>query len=160
MKICGIDPGLRVTGYGVIAYDKKEIKLLEAGIVAPESKGPLQNRIGKIYSNLNDIFREYKPDVIVLEKLYSHYRHPTTACILGHVRGVICLLCAQLQIQLAEHSVRRMRKAFVGRGEASKDQTKRMVAHVLGIDKNTLTSDASDALALALSYVQMMGLRL
>ena len=160
MKVCGIDPGLRVTGYGVIAYDKKRIKLLEAGIVTPESKGPLQNRIHKIYYNLDDILREYKPDVVVLEKLYSHYRHPTTACILGHVRGVICLLCAQQRIQLAEHSVKRMRKAFVGRGEASKGQTKRMVAHVLGVDENKLTSDASDALALALSYSQMIGTRL
>ena len=92
---------------------------------------------------------------MVLEKLYAHYNHPVTACKLGHVRGVICLLCAQRKIKLVEHSVKRIRIALVGNGNASKLQTQQVVAHMLKIEQSQLTPDASDALALALGYVHI-----
>ncbi len=72
-------------------------------------------------------------------------------------RGAICLLCAKKNIELAEHSVKRIRKALTGNGNATKNQTQRVVAHILNIDGNKLTLDASDALALALGYVRMHG---
>ena len=157
MKILGVDPGLRVTGYGLINTDGPRIRLLEAGTIEPKAKDLFQNRINKIYKNLDDLVMEYRPDVMVLEKIYTHYHHTTTASILGHVRGVICLLCAQRNLKLAEHSVKRIRKAVIGRGAASKLQTQAMVAHILKINKNQLTPDASDALALALGYAQIVG---
>ncbi len=156
MKILGVDPSLRATGYGLIEKNGNSIKLLEAGTIEPKEKDLLENRLHAIYKNLDDVIVEHKPDVMVLEKLYTHYRHPTTVSILGHVRGVICLLCARRKIKLAEHSVRRIRKAIMGRGAASKLQTQRMVAHVLRVDVNKLTQDASDALALALGYAQFL----
>ena len=156
MRILGVDPGLRFTGYGLIDVNGSSVKLLEAGTIAPKTKDLIENRIYQIYKNLHDLVTEFHPDVLVLEKLYTHYQHPTTACILGHARGVICLLCAQRQVRLVEHSVKRIRKALSGRGAASKVQTQGMVAHILNIDRNTLTSDASDALALALGYAQIV----
>ena len=171
MKILGVDPGLRATGYGVIdvhegnesfaaqkaraiklGYSNREVVLLETGTIEPEEKDLLQNKIDKIYKNLDAIIQEYTPSVMVLEKLYSHYRHPTTACILGHVRGVICLLCAHRRLILVEHSVKRIRKALLGNGNASKQQMQQGVAHILKINPQQLTLDASDALALALGY--------
>ena len=101
-----------------------------------------------------------KPDVLVLEKLYSHHNHPTTASIMGHLRGVICLLCAQRDIKLSEQSVKRIRKALVGNGNATKIQTQRVVAHVLHVDERKLTLDASDALALALGYQHLNRLQI
>ena len=155
MKILGIDPGLRKTGYGLIECKDSKIKLLEAGVIRPKEKDTLENRLSKIYSNLEDIVNEYKPEVMVIEKLYTHYQLPTTACLLGHVRGVIYLLCAKCRLRLAEHSVKRIRKAVMGSGAASKMQTQGMVAHILRIDAKQLTPDASDALALALGYAQI-----
>ncbi len=160
MRILGIDPGLRITGYGLIESVRSKVKLIEAGIIEPKEKDLIQNRINAIYNNLDELVTEYRPEVMVLEKLFTHYRHPTTACLLGHVRGVICLLCARHQIKLVEHGVRRIRQAMTGRGGASKLQTQGMVAHVLNIDKNQLTPDASDALALALGYAQLNSNRL
>ena len=157
MRILGIDPGLRRTGYGLIETNGVNIKLLEAGTVEPKEKDLLENRLHAIYKNLDDLIAEYKPDVMVLEKIYTHYRHPTTASLLGHVRGVICLACANRKLKLAEQSVKRMRKAVLGRGSASKLQTQGMVAHVLRVDGSKLTADASDALALALGYAQSLG---
>ncbi len=162
MRILGIDPGLKATGYGLIDFEKnfnKSIQLLEAGTIEPKQRDFIQERIKKIYENLDEIVLQYTPDVMVLEKLYSHYKHPTTACILGHVRGVICLLSAHRNIQLVEQSVKRIRKAIVGNGNASKLQTQRVVAHLLNIDESKLTTDASDALALALGYVQQLRYR-
>ncbi|MFA5059017.1 MAG: crossover junction endodeoxyribonuclease RuvC [Candidatus Omnitrophota bacterium] len=160
MKILGIDPGLKTTGYGLIDFNGNKLKVLEAGTIETKEKDLIQNRLGIVYKTLNEILAEYKPDVMVLEKLYTHYHHATIACILGHVRGVICLLCAQRDVKLVEHSVKRIRKAVVGSGAASKIQTQNMVAHILNIDTKKLTPDASDALALALGYVQSLRLKI
>lgn len=157
MRIAGIDPGLKATGYGFIEYQPSGIQLLETGTIQPRVKDLIQNRIQKIYTNLGTLMDQYRPDVLVLEKLYAHTRHPATAPVLGHVRGVICLLCAQKNVALAEHSVKRIRQALTGNGNASKIQTQRMVAHTLSINEQTLTLDASDALALALGYVRIHG---
>ncbi|MCX5681150.1 MAG: crossover junction endodeoxyribonuclease RuvC [Candidatus Omnitrophica bacterium] len=155
MKVLGVDPGSHVTGYGLIESVNRKIKLIEAGIIKVKDKEGIQYRIQKIYHNLTDVVDTHKPDVLVLEKLYTHSQYPTTASILGHVRGVICLLCAEKNIILAEHSVKRIRKAVTGNGAATKEQAQRMVAHILGIDPERLTMDASDALALALGYLNL-----
>lgn len=158
MRILGIDPGFKATGYGIVDFDGrnwKSLKVCEAGTIEPKQNDLLQNRIQKVYKNLDDLLVEYKPDVMVLEKLYAHYKHPVTALKLGHVRGVICLLCAQRNIKLVEHSVKRIRVALVGNGSANKEQTKSVVAHVLKIDEKKLVTDASDALALALGYIHI-----
>ena len=157
MRILGIDPGFKATGYGVIECDEKDsaktrIKLLEAGTIEPKPKDLLPNKIDKVYRNLDEIILQYSPTVMVLEKLYSHYKHPTTACVLGHVRGAICLLCAHRNLKLVEYSVKRVRKSLIGNGNASKQQTQGVVADLLKIDGRQLTLDASDALALAIGY--------
>ena len=173
MRVLGIDPGFYATGYGLIEIDIDKssdtvflpalfdhIKVLEAGTIEPKPKDLIQNKLDKVYRNLDSLALQYHPNVMVLEKLYAHYKHPTTACIMGHVRGAICLLCAHRHIELSEQSVKRIRKTIVGNGNATKLQTQRMVAHILKIDESKLTVDASDALALALGYVQQMRYRL
>lgn|SRR3989338_1366838 len=159
MRILGVDPGLKITGYGLIDANEgqdSKIKLIEAGIIEPKPKDLLQDKLSKVYEILDEIIVQFSPQIMVLEKLYAHYNHPTTACILGHLRGVICLLCADRKLILAEHSVKRIRKAIVGQGGANKLQTQRIVAHLLKINEEDLTADASDALALAIGYVQQL----
>ena len=160
MRILGIDPGLKATGYGIIELKGHGVWLVETGTIQPKQKDLLQNRLSKIYRILAGIIDEHRPNVLVLEKLYAHYKHPTTAAILGHARGVICLLCAEKEIELVEHSGKRIRVALTGNGNATKAQTQRMVAHALNIDERKLTLDASDALALALGYVHLMSTQL
>jgi len=157
MRIAGIDPGLKATGYGFIEYNYRKITLFETGTIEPNQREPIHYRIEKIYTILNSLIDEYTPDVLVLEKIYAHYKHPVTASILGHARGAICLLCAQKKIELVEYSVKRIRQALVGNGNATKGQTQRMVAKVLAVDSRKLTLDASDALALALGYIRISG---
>ncbi|HOD12528.1 MAG TPA: crossover junction endodeoxyribonuclease RuvC [Candidatus Omnitrophota bacterium] len=155
MKVLGVDPGSRITGYGIVESQGHCVKLIEAGIIKPRSADPLEERIQKIYRNLADIIATYQPEVLVLEKLYTHFQYRTTASVLGHVRGAICLLAAEKNMILAENSVKRIRKALTGNGAATKDQTQAMVAHILRIDQQRLTKDASDALALAIGHLSL-----
>jgi len=155
MRILGIDPGFKATGYGCIEVVGSSPRLVETGTIEPKQRDLLQGRIEKIYTILGGLIEEHRPQILVLEKLYAHYKHPVTASKLGHVRGVICLLCAQKEIMLAEYSVKRIRKSLTGNGNATKAQTRRVVADSLNIDGSKLTLDAADALALALGYLRM-----
>jgi len=153
MRILGVDPALSITGYGVIEFKNNRSMLIEAGIVRTNAKEGLASRLNKIYQALLKLIDEVKPDVLVLEKLYAHYRHPTTAYELGHARGVVCLLCANKNMPLVEYAATRVRKAILGRGNASKLQVQQMVMHILSLGKvSPKYLDVTDALALALAY--------
>jgi crossover junction endodeoxyribonuclease RuvC len=152
MIILGIDPALAVTGYGVISVKKNILFLLEAGIISTSSKEQLPRRIDKIHRAAIKLISDTKPDALVLEKLYVHYRHPTTAYLLGQARGVICLACAEKNVTLVEYGATRVKKAIVGRGSASKLQVQRMVASLLNLSSLPKYTDVSDALALAIAH--------
>jgi crossover junction endodeoxyribonuclease RuvC len=152
MRILGIDPALTVTGYGVIDCKQNRLSLLEAGIVTTSSKQMLTERLHKIYQVIKKLIFDTKPDVLVLEKLYVHYRHPTTAYILGEARGVICLACATGGIPLVEYAATRIKKAIIGQGLASKLQVQRMVASLLNLKTLPKYTDVTDALALAIAH--------
>ncbi|VAW19840.1 Crossover junction endodeoxyribonuclease RuvC [hydrothermal vent metagenome] len=155
MIVLGVDPGIKATGYGFLDFSKQKVLIQETGTIEPNPKDLFENRINKIHKILDALVVQYHPDVMVLEKLFAHQKHPMTSSILGHVRGVICLLCAQRGVRLVEHSPKRIRKALTGNGNATKLQIKQMVAHSLGVNEQKLTLDASDALALALGYIQL-----
>src|SRR5208282_5100706 len=127
MRILGIDPGLITTGYGVVDIKSGTVKILEAGTIEPNVKDPFAIRLQKVHLHITTILQAHHPDVVVLEKLYAHYKHPATASVLGHVRGVICLAVAQEKIELVEQSVKRIRKALTGNGNATKIQMQEFV---------------------------------
>ena len=156
MVILGIDPALSITGYGVIRVRKNKLSLLEAGIISTSAQSKLSERLDKIYKGISKLIVDTKPNCLVLEKLYVHYRHPTTAYLLGQARGVICLTCAQKDIPLFEYAATRVKKAIVGRGLASKFQVQRMVAGLLNIRTLPKYMDITDALALAIAHSYML----
>lgn len=154
MKILGIDPGLAIAGYGLIEVcSSNKIKLIEAGVVRTSSKISISERLKKIYNNIGAVVQEFKPEILVLEKLYSHYKHPTTSILMSHARGVICLLCGLNDIKLINYPSTRVKKAIAGNGHASKMQIQKMVTELLRLKKPPEPVDVTDALALALSFV-------
>lgn len=157
MIILGVDPALTVTGYGVVDAKANSLSLLEAGIIKTSPRENLAQRLNRIYRAITKLISDTKPNVMVLEKLYAHYRHPTTAYILGQARGVICLACARGDITLFEYAATRVRKAIVGRGQASKFQVQRMVASLLGLKELPRYTDVTDALALAIAHSYIIG---
>jgi crossover junction endodeoxyribonuclease RuvC len=158
MRILGIDPALTITGYGLIETRKNKLWLVEAGVIKTTPKQSLPERLNKIYSAITKLISDTKPEVLVLEKLYAHYRHPTTAYLLGQARGVICLVCSRQKISLVEYAATRVKKAIVGYGLASKYQVQRMVVDLLNLDLNHLPkyTDITDALALAITHSYML----
>jgi crossover junction endodeoxyribonuclease RuvC len=156
MRILGIDPGLVTTGYGVVDVKNGNVKILEAGTIEPNTKDAFEQRLLKIHLHLTTILEAHHPDVVVLEKLYSHSKHPATSTILGHARGVICLSVAQQKIELVEWSVKRIRKALLGNGNATKAQCQEFVKRLLNIKSTSFKLDASDALSLALGHAHML----
>lgn len=152
MLILGVDPGLNITGLGLIEYSKAGFSLVSAGYIRTSAKQPLSKRLEKIYSGLSKTIDQKKPDVLVLEKLYVHYRHTTTAFLLGHARGVISLVAALKNIKLQEYPVTRINKAVLGRGNASKEQVQRMIQSIFNLKNAPEPQDIADALALAVAH--------
>ena len=160
MRILGVDPGLITTGYGVVDILGGGVKILEAGTIEPDRDAPFAERLFKIHLHMTAILKTHQPDVVVLEKLYAHYKHPATAAVLGHARGVICLSIAQQKTKLVEQSVKRIRKALTGNGNATKIQCQEFVKRLLNIKSEGFKLDASDALSLALGQAHMMRYKL
>jgi crossover junction endodeoxyribonuclease RuvC len=160
MRILGIDPALSITGYGVIEAEKNNFSLLEAGIILTSAKQLLPHRLQRIHSALKKLIKDTQPEVLVLEKLFAHYRHPTTAYLLGQARGVICLACAETKIPLVEYPATRVKKMLLGQGLAKKYQVQQMVASILKIKRLPKYSDVTDALALAIAHSYSLRTRL
>lgn len=157
MRILGIDPGLGTTGYGII--EDRGFKLIEAGIIKTQANTPIQARLKKIFDAVSEIIEEHKPAVLVLEKIYSHYRHPTTAILMGHARAVICLACGINGVNLINYPSTKIKKTVTGNGHASKQQVQRMVQNILKLKNIPEPPDVSDALSMAIAYCYMKAKR-
>jgi crossover junction endodeoxyribonuclease RuvC len=155
VRILGIDPGLRTTGYGAIESGERGPRLLEAGVITPDHSAPLEKRLGQLHGELCALLAVVKPDVMVIEELWSGYKNPTTAVLMGHARGVLCLAANGYGIPVRHlvHSL--VKRALVGSGNASKDQVRRMVMQQLALRTTPEPDDVSDALALALALANI-----
>jgi len=160
MIVLGIDPALTVTGYGAIEVCARKINLLEAGVISTSAKDMTGKRLDKIYSAVLKLITDTRPDYLVLEKIYSHYKHPATSYVLGQARGVICLAAAAKNVPLIEYAATRVKKAIAGNGLASKAQVQRMVMGVLGIKEIPEYTDITDALGLAIAAGRRLSLRM
>ena len=160
MKILGVDPGLRITGYGVIEVLRSandfEIKLIEAGVIKTVDQSGIATRLEKIHRGLSEVIDELKPECLVIEKLYAHIKHPATSILMGHARGVVCLLSASKNIELVSMASTHVKKSVTGRGHAGKSQIQRMVQHALGLKVLPEPPDVADALAVAISYASTL----
>lgn len=151
-RILGIDPGLRTTGYGVIDVSSGRARLIEAGVVRPRVAGTLEQRLRELHEGISAVVSSTRPQAIVIEELYTTYKNPGTAIMMGHARGVLCLAGAQhgVPVHTLAHSL--VKRALTGSGAAKKDQVNKMVTQLLGLRRSPEPNDVSDALALALAY--------
>ena len=152
MRILGIDPGLNITGYGVLDCANGRAQLCEAGVVRGRSRGSLTARIEEIHRGVCDVIESLRPEAMAVEELYSHYARPRTAILMGHARGVICLAAAQADIPVIHYSATQIKKITTGSGRASKAQVQLAIQHELGLDAPPEPPDVADALAIALCH--------
>lgn len=155
MRILGIDPGLGITGYGLIEIAGRDLKLIEAGIIRSNAKHKIEKRLSEIYRKIVNLIKDTRPHVTVLEQLYSHYKHPRTSILMGHVRGIICLAIVEQQVSLVSYPSTRIKKAITGRGHASKQQVQRTATSLLNLKSIPEPVDVTDALALAMAHANI-----
>lgn len=149
----GIDPGLNTTGYGLVQISSRGPVLREAGVVRGRSRGSLEKRLQEIYLGVVDILSSFQPTTMAIEQLYSHYARPTTAILMGHARGVICLAAAERGVPLRHYGATMVKKLLTGNGRAPKTQVQMAICREFGLTQPPDPPDVADALAIALCHV-------
>lgn len=151
-RILGIDPGLNITGYGVIDVCQGRTELVEAGVIRGTSRHSLTKRLLEIHTGVCDVIESLQPQCLAVEELYSHYERPKTAILMGHARGVICLAAVQAGLPVQHYAATQIKKILTGSGRAPKSQMQNAVCRQLGLEKAPEPPDVADALAIALTH--------
>ena len=153
IRILGIDPGLNITGYGVIEITAgRPPKVCEAGVVRGKTRESLTARLVEIHEGVVDVIKSLQPSAMSLEQLYSHYNQPRTAILMGHARGVICLAASLAGIPVIHYSATQIKKVLTGNGRAPKWQMQQAIQRELGLAAIPEPADVADALAIALCH--------
>jgi crossover junction endodeoxyribonuclease RuvC len=154
VRVVGIDPGLIVTGYGVLDADGNDIQLVEAGTIdSGNPRDSLPVRLRRLHESINSLLDDHLPEAMALETLFSHYEHPRTAILMGHARGVICLAAGLHTIPLHNYTAPQVKSALTGNGRASKEQIQSMVRRTFGLIETPRPPDVADAVAIALCHI-------
>lgn len=149
LRVLGIDPGSRVTGFGVVDFTGDSPAYVASGAVG-SAEGTFAERLRTIFRSVSDIVAEYQPQVVAIESVFVS-RNAGSALKLGHARSAAICATFAFDVIVAEYSPRQIKQAVVGTGAATKEQIQHMVISLLGLDGSPST-DAADALAAAICY--------
>lgn len=150
MRILGIDPGSRATGYGFIEQQGNRLIHLDNGAIFTQSKTALAERLQKIYQELCRLIEKFQPEAVAVEQVFMA-RNPASALKLGHARGVALLAGINAGLPVAEYSALQVKSAVVGYGRAGKNQVQQMTRTLLNLPE-IAQEDAADALAVAICH--------
>ena len=148
-RILGIDPGSRLTGYGLIDSDGQHARYVSSGCLKI-SGDSLPRKLGMIFTELSALIGEFRPQQLAIENVFMH-RNADSALKLGQARGAAICAAVTCDVPVAEYAAREVKQAVVGKGGADKQQVQHMVRVLLNLDKTPQT-DAADALAIALCH--------
>ncbi len=152
MRILGIDPGLVRTGWGLVEPAGGRGRVQAYGLVVPAVDAELPTRLADGARQLRAVLAEHHPDLVVLEEIFTTPKHPRSALLMAHMRGVICLVVEEAGVPLLPLTATTVKQRLTGSGHASKEQIQRMVLSLTGLETGeVLRSDVTDALALALA---------
>jgi crossover junction endodeoxyribonuclease RuvC len=157
MRILGLDPGSRFTGWGVIDRHGSRLECVGQGRMALARGAELPARLAELARGTEELVRDKRPDVAVLETLY-HGANPRSLIVLAQARGALIVTLSLLGLEIHEYSPAEVKSAVTGHGRADKEQVGRMVRLILGLGGARLAADASDALAVAICYAQRLRL--
>lgn len=158
MLVLGIDPGITVTGFGLVQERDGRLASLGFGKIRPGPREALPERLQEIYLGLKGIIQKSHPDCIAIEGLFFA-KNAKSALKLGHARGVALLAAAEAGIKVVEYSPLEVKGAVTGYGGADKSQVKRMVQVLLGLESQPEPLDAADALAIAICHIHSVALK-
>lgn len=149
MRILGIDPGLHITGWGVINYDGYHLKYVAHGTIVTKPEFGISQRLTQIYKELSNVVEDYGPNEVGIEEIFVN-SNPSSSLKLGMARGAAICCAGVLGLKVSEYTPNKIKKSVVGVGHASKDQVSAMVQILLNC--GTVKLDAADALAVAICH--------
>ena len=150
MKLLGLDPGLRATGWGVVFFDGDHLRHVANGTIRVKPDAPLAERLHELFRNLVAVVEEQAPDSVAVEETFVN-KNPQSTLKLGQARGVALLAPATLGVSVSEYAANLVKKTVVGVGHADKTQVQVMVSHLLpGVV--ICSADSADALAIAICH--------
>lgn len=154
--VLGVDPGLQRTGYALVRAGARTAgTIVEAGVIRLDARRPVEDRLVELEQSLERLILLHRPSLMCCEELYAHYRHPRTAILMGHARGVILLVAARCRLRVVSLAATHVKKFLTGSGHAGKTQIQRAVALTLGLPRVPEPHDVADAIALALCVLRM-----
>lgn len=153
LRIIGIDPGTRVTGYGIIEINGSIYRALDYGCVRPPSQMKLSDRYLILFNAVEELIQKNRPDVLAVETQYVD-KNVQSAIKLGMARGIAIIAAKRKGIPVFEYTPSKAKSAVVGNGKASKYQVQGMISLLLGLQEQTMPEDAADALAIAFCHAQ------
>lgn len=169
MRVLGIDPGLRITGYACLDGLGDRPEIVEAGVFRLGKRaagdlghGPvgsavtISSRLAELDADFRDLLDRLSPEVVAVEAIFAHYKHPATAIVMGHARGVLLLAIQSAGLRLLEYKPNAVKKSLTGNGHAGKPQMQRAVQAHFGLAEPPSPPDVADALAIALCACRRM----
>ncbi len=152
----GIDPGLSVTGFGVLIQKQTIIRSVCYGTIRPPAKKALAYRLKYLHDEMISVIQQYKPNALAIEDTF-YQKNVKSALALGQARGILLLAGANSDIPCSEYAPRKVKKSIVGNGAATKEQVQYMVQRILGLPDPPSPLDASDALAIGICHLNQNG---
>ena len=150
LRILGIDPGLRVTGFGVIEKHGNQLIYVASGCIKSNDRHSLPERIATLFAGIGEVIASYAPDQAAVEKVFVNV-NPQSTLLLGQARGAVISALVHAGLPVAEYTALQVKQAVVGHGKAAKDQVQHMVVRLLSLP-GAPTADAADALACAIAH--------
>ena len=151
-RVLGIDPGLHRTGYGVIEADARGLTLVEGGILRAKAADEFPKRLQDLHDGLAEVLRDVKPDVVVIEDLFSTYAHPRSALLMAHARGVLMLAASEADLRVHSFTPNEIKQVVTGNGHATKTNVQAAVKARLRLKATLHPPDVADALAIAICF--------
>ena len=157
MRILGVDPGSRITGYGIIVKEGNRLIHVDNGAIFTDSRNDFPVRLQKIYRGLSDIIEQYRPDAMAIENIFFS-TNVQSALKLGQARGAAIVAGVNAGLPVSEYTALQVKQAVVGHGRAAKEQVQKMLKVLLNLPE-TAQEDASDALAVAVCHANSIGMK-
>ena len=156
MLILGIDPGIAITGYGLLEHNNNEIKILTSGAIKTDKEAELPDRLAELYEDMQSIVKKYSPDTAAIEKLF-YFKNLKTIIPVAQARGVILTVLSQNKIPVFEYTPLEIKQIMTGYGRATKNEVKKMTEIFLNTTLPKL-DDVDDAIAIASTHCIAGGL--
>ena len=154
LRVLGLDPGLRHTGWGIVDKEGPKLRFISAGVINPNETLSLAERLAELHEGLKKVIADFSPDEVAVEETFVN-KNPNSTLKLGQARGVVLLTPALFNIRVSEYTPNQVKKMVVGAGHADKNQVDMMVRTLLKTVPEHIPPDASDALAMAICHCFM-----